>query len=515
MKFILFISLLITAQISWSSEVASDDLSELKIEIGEKLFLDDRFSKSFKLNSIDPNTATASGDKNLDGTFLSFYEGKHPNQGKNFSCSTCHLVDQGATDNLPLVFTYNDNLNFAPVPFITKKSGHTLRNSSNLVGALLNPKAPLHWDGEYFSSHELTCHSLTGPNMGWELSEHRKAVMHISNIISNDNGKYLEDFDQSYPEAFKKLGIDLSSMNKHGVFHLACEYISLYMADLNFSQNEDGTFNGSAFDQFLLINNIKQIGQDKPKKYISYLLNELERPDLKFIQPTPLKYHKKPAQFTQLELEGLKIFSGRGQCIQCHTPPLFTDSGFHNVGVAQTTYEKIHGFDQFKKIKTPTYKEKISKPELNNFPTFIHPLWQSTNNNNPIAKNPNFIDLGLWNNVGHPDKKHNQELIKNEICKTMSFVVDCKTFNDSDYLNYSFAAFKTPTLRSLGQTAPYFHDGSAKDLTEVVEHYSKIFHREHHGQIKNADPKLGLIRIGNKDIKALVSFLESLNEDYD
>lgn len=32
-------------------------------------------------------------------------------------------------------------------------------------------------------------------------------------------------------------------------------------------------------------------------------------------------------------------------------------------------------------------------------------------------------------------------------------------------------AFRTPTLRNLSRTAPYFHDGSAKDLPEVLAHY--------------------------------------------
>ncbi|MES2354453.1 MAG: cytochrome c peroxidase [Pseudomonadota bacterium] len=34
-------------------------------------------------------------------------------------------------------------------------------------------------------------------------------------------------------------------------------------------------------------------------------------------------------------------------------------------------------------------------------------------------------------------------------------------------------AFKTPTLREIDQTAPYFHDGSAKTLTDVIDHYVK------------------------------------------
>lgn len=34
-------------------------------------------------------------------------------------------------------------------------------------------------------------------------------------------------------------------------------------------------------------------------------------------------------------------------------------------------------------------------------------------------------------------------------------------------------AFKTPTLRNVAERAPYFHDGSAKTLAEVVAHYDR------------------------------------------
>jgi cytochrome c peroxidase len=34
-------------------------------------------------------------------------------------------------------------------------------------------------------------------------------------------------------------------------------------------------------------------------------------------------------------------------------------------------------------------------------------------------------------------------------------------------------AFRTPTLRALPRTAPYFHDGSAPDLRHVVEYFNK------------------------------------------
>ena len=34
-------------------------------------------------------------------------------------------------------------------------------------------------------------------------------------------------------------------------------------------------------------------------------------------------------------------------------------------------------------------------------------------------------------------------------------------------------AFKTPTLRDIALTAPYFHDGSAKKLIEAIDHYNR------------------------------------------
>ena len=35
-------------------------------------------------------------------------------------------------------------------------------------------------------------------------------------------------------------------------------------------------------------------------------------------------------------------------------------------------------------------------------------------------------------------------------------------------------AYRATPLRALWQHAPYFHDGSAKSLNEVVEHYNRV-----------------------------------------
>jgi len=65
--------------------------------------------------------------------------------------------------------------------------------------------------------------------------------------------------------------------------------------------------------------------------------------------------------------------------------------------------------------------------------------------------------------------------------------------------------FKTPTLRDIAKTAPYFHDGSVNSLSDAVDFMLK-------GGIKNPnrDEKLKPNRLSAKDRKALQAFLESL-----
>jgi cytochrome c peroxidase len=70
-------------------------------------------------------------------------------------------------------------------------------------------------------------------------------------------------------------------------------------------------------------------------------------------------------------------------------------------------------------------------------------------------------------------------------------------------------AFKTPTLREVTRTAPYFHDGSARSLMEVVEHYDRG------GDVKtNLSPNMHPLGLRAEEKKALVAFLESLTSPF-
>jgi cytochrome c peroxidase len=65
--------------------------------------------------------------------------------------------------------------------------------------------------------------------------------------------------------------------------------------------------------------------------------------------------------------------------------------------------------------------------------------------------------------------------------------------------------FKTPTLRNIALTAPYFHDGSAATLADVVEFYDKGGKPN-----PNLDPALIPLKLTDEKKRDLVQFLESL-----
>lgn len=66
-------------------------------------------------------------------------------------------------------------------------------------------------------------------------------------------------------------------------------------------------------------------------------------------------------------------------------------------------------------------------------------------------------------------------------------------------------AFKTPTLRDISLTAPYFHDGSADNLTDVIVHYVNG------GVVKtNLSPNFLAAELNDDETADMLAFLKTL-----
>ena len=82
-------------------------------------------------------------------------------------------------------------------------------------------------------------------------------------------------------------------------------------------------------------------------------------------------------------------------------------------------------------------------------------------------------------------------------------------------LGNTIARFKTPILRDLEDSSPYFHNGSKLQLQDVVQFYINSSQLARQSLLRNAPPEFAHMSISQDDINALTAFLLSLTEDYD
>jgi len=75
-------------------------------------------------------------------------------------------------------------------------------------------------------------------------------------------------------------------------------------------------------------------------------------------------------------------------------------------------------------------------------------------------------------------------------------------------------AFKIPSLRNVALTAPYFHNGDARTLREVVDFYNRGGNVAPIVQVDSTPIEpLGVPALSEDESQALVAFLESLTDE--
>lgn len=151
---------------------------------------------------------------------------------------------------------------------------------------------------------------------------------------------------------------------------------------------------------------------------------------------------------------GLKLFLdvGKTQCMNCHNGPLMSNGGFHNIGTgsregSQLDFGRVIGI------------EAVFQDEFNCF----------------------------GNYSGVPPNE----------CVALRFV------NRRDNHSPLLGAYKVPTLRGLGKTAPYGHDGRFQNLEAIVRHYQEP-------PKESFRHELIPLEVSEQEIEDLVRFLKVL-----
>ena len=158
---------------------------------------------------------------------------------------------------------------------------------------------------------------------------------------------------------------------------------------------------------------------------------------------------------------GWDLFNTRAQCNKCHAltetkrdATLFTDNDFHNIGI---------GIIRHNVVALARQAERL------------------VNSADPAA-----ID---------------QAALQTDMSALGRFLI---TRKESD-----IASFKTPGLRNVLVTGPYFHDGSQETLWDVIDHYNKGAGLQNPYLDEDIQP----LALKENEIDDLVAFLASLTSD--
>ena len=363
------------------------DLKEIHAWSGEEL----KLLRSLSLSSLRPLPKDPSNKHTDDPRAIAlgkklFFDKKFSANGK-VSCGTCHMPE----------FSFTDKLSLA------RGMGQTTRRTMPLIGAAYN--AWFFWDGRKDS---LWSQAIGPIESSVEHGFTRSMCAH----------RIQDKYKREYEETFGTLP---------RIDHKSCP-----------PKASPGTGNPAALKAW---NAMKAEDRDTVNRIYANIGKAIAA-FVRQILPQPAPFDQYVEAVTKNDLvtaekvmsraavEGLRLFIGKAKCTNCHMGPLFSNSGFHNIGLSTRDRGRAEGIG------------KVLGDEFNCFGTYSD--------------------------------------AKPEECSELRFI-------DTKREKYE-GAFKTPTLRNVADRPPYMHAGQLKTLSEVLSFYRRSGSRElEHQDLTNAE----------------------------
>lgn len=358
---------------------------------------------------VDPSNAVAANPGAAELGHALFFDTRL-SANNQISCAFCHRPDMRFTDGMDKA----------------RALGQSRRNTPSIVGQAYSPWQ--YWDGRRDSLWSQALSPLEDPQ------EQGSNRMRIARLVTTD-----EDYADRYRTVFGELP-DFSDTTRYPDD-----------AGPGLKPDWDAAWQTMAdADRDLVNRTFANVGKaiaayearlmPAPSRFDAYAAAVLGESDA-----------DADALLSANEQKGLRLFIGKGRCMECHNGPLFTNNEFHNTGILS------YPGDLPDRGRIDGVRE--------------------------VRANP-FNCLGDYSDAAPAQC---QELIH---------------ARDGVEL---IGAMKTPSLRNLLGTAPYMHKGQIATLEDAIEHYNDApFAMIGHNEAENP---LGLLPFERQQLKA---FLDTL-----
>lgn len=400
MRFLFLVILVLMSPIAWAQTNGRADFSPG--ELRRVLALSPPPATAIdQSNSVSRQADAASLGKSL------FFDTRLSTNGR--SCASCHDIRRGLKSG-------------------EQKFGQHQRIAPTLWD--ISTQRWFFWDGRADSLWSQATGPIENPE---ELNSHR---LHVAQLISTDallSNQYRAIFGTSSLDSVTRLVETIDSKRP----------LMTNWEALSLSQRDDVTrvFTNAA-KAIAAYEETLASGQSRFDLYVRWLRGNSTE------QQTHL---------TAKEVNGLRLFVGRGNCMLCHNGQRFSDGEFHNILLPDISGNLSND---------PGRYEGVAKLQASEFGRWTK-----------------------WSDLPADQKSVLQ-----------------KTLPQRD--PQSFGAVKTPSLRNVGLRAPYMHQGQFSTLKSVVEYYNTlsiaVTPPHHHGSL------LQPLGLSEEQVSDIVAFLEAL-----
>lgn len=192
------------------------------------------------------------------------------------------------------------------------------------------------------------------------------------------------------------------------------------------------------------------------------------------------------AALTVEQQQGFGVFMGKGKCINCHGGPALTNASIHR---------------------------KFVTGRMSNMPmgNGANAVYDEGFYNIGVTRTEEDLGLGGRDPFGNPLSFSG--LAKEKSLLFFTYEQDLANVTVSPWTRIAVnGAFKTPGLRNVALTAPYFHNGGAATLEQVVEFYNRGGNFALHN-MADLDADIQPLGLTAAEKASLVAFMKALTDE--